>query len=336
MALKKLGSQTVKFDNPPSIIATASIVGPVEGKGPLKDYFDLILNDFHFQEKTWEKAEKKMLKEAVEMAIKKSGIPSEEIEYFIAGDLLNQIIAASYAARELGIPFYGIYGACSTIAEGLGLGAMLVDGGYADNLVVGTSSHFCSAERQYRFPLELGNQRPPTAQRTVTGAGAAVISTKNRNPRITYVTTGKVIDMGAADPYDMGSAMAPAAVDTIIKHLEDSKRSPEDYDLILTGDLASFGKDIAEKLLKQNGFDVSNRYTDCGLLIYSPQQDVHAGGSGCACAAVVTFGYIFKEMQKGRYNRILLVATGALLSSTSVQQGETIPCIAHAVAIENL
>lgn len=336
MAIKKLGAQTVKFRNPPSIIATATVVGPVEGKGPLRSYFDLILSDFKFQEKSWEKAEKKMLKEAVEMAIKKSGVPSDKIEYFIAGDLLNQIISASFAARELGYPFLGIYGACSTVAEGLGIGAMIVDGGCADNIVVGTSSHFCSAERQYRYPLELGNQRPPSAQRTVTGAGAAVISTKNQNPRITYVTTGKVIDMGAVDPNDMGSAMAPAAVDTIIMHLEDSKRSPDDYDLIVTGDLASIGKDIAQKLLMQKGIDVSNRYTDCGLLIYSPEQDVHAGGSGCACAAVVTFGYILSEMQKGKYNKILLVATGALLSSTSVQQGETIPCIAHAVSIENL
>ncbi|ADL08019.1 stage V sporulation protein AD [Thermosediminibacter oceani] len=336
MALKKLGKQTVKFENPPSIIATASIVGPVEGKGPLREYFDLILSDVNFQEKSWEKAEKKMLKEAAEMAIRKSGVPGEQIEYFIAGDLLNQIIAASFAARELGFPFFGIYGACSTMAEGLGLGAMLVDGGYADNLVVGTSSHFCTAERQYRFPLELGNQRPPTAQRTTTGAGAAVISSKDQNPRITYMTTGKVIDMGEANPNDMGTAMAPAAVDTIVRHLEDSNRSPEDYDLIITGDLASVGKDIAERLLKQKGIDISDRYTDCGLLIYSPQQDVHAGGSGCACAAVVTCGYLYKEMQKGRYNRILLVATGALLSTTSVQQGETIPCIAHAVALENL
>lgn len=336
MAVKKLGAQTVKFQNPPSIIATATVVGPVEGKGPLRNYFDLILGDFKFQEKSWEKAEKKMLKEAVEMAVKKSGVPSDKIEYFIAGDLLNQIISASFAARELGYPFLGIYGACSTVAEGLGIGAMLVDGGYADNIVVGTSSHFCSAERQYRFPLELGNQRPPTAQRTVTGAGAAVISTKNQNPRITYVTTGKVIDMGAVDPNDMGSAMAPAAVDTIVMHLEDSKRTPEDYDLIVTGDLASVGKDIAQKLMLQKGIDVSNKYTDCGLLIYSPEQDVHAGGSGCACAAVVTFGYIFNEMQKGRYNKILLVATGALMNPTIVQQGETIPCIAHAVALENL
>ncbi|WP_422443849.1 stage V sporulation protein AD [Thermoanaerobacterium sp. DL9XJH110] len=336
MSAKKLGLQTVKFQNPPSIIATASIVGPKEGQGPLKNYFDLTLNDNIYKEKSWEKAERKMLKEAAEMAIKNSRIPHTSIEYFVAGDLLNQIISAGFAARELGFPFLGIYGACSTMSEGLGIGAMMVDGGYADNLVVATSSHFCTAERQYRFPLELGTQRPPTAQTTVTGAGAAVISSKAQNPRITYFTTGKVIDMGEINPNDMGTAMAPAAVDTITRHFQDTGRNPCDYDIILTGDLASVGKDIAEELLKQKGYDVSDKYSDCGLLIYSPDQDVHAGGSGCACAAVVTCGYIYKEMLKGKYNRVLLVATGALLSTTSTQQGDTIPCIAHAVAIENI
>lgn len=336
MAGKKMGFQTIKFQNPPSIIAASSIVGPKEGQGPLKDYFDLILNDNIYKEKSWEKAERKMLKEVVEMAIKNSNVPYSSIEYFIAGDLLNQIISAGFAARELGLPFFGIYGACSTMAEGLGLGSIIVDGGFADNLVVASSSHYCTSERQYRFPLELGNQRPPTAQWTVTGAGAAVISSRPQNPRITYVTTGKVIDMGEANPNDMGTAMAPAAVDTIARHFNDTNRTPDDYDLIITGDLASVGKDIAEELIKQKGFDVSNKFSDCGLMIFRPEQDVHAGGSGCACAAVVTCGYLYKEMIKGKYNRILLVATGALLSTTSTQQGETIPCIAHAVAIENL
>lgn len=336
MAAKKMGLQTVKFQNPPSILATASIVGPKEGQGPLKDYFDIILNDNMYQEKSWEKSERKMLKEAVEMAIKNSKVPYSNIEYFIAGDLLNQIISAGFAARELGLPFYGIYGACSTISEGMSLGAIIIDGGFADNLVVATSSHYCTAERQYRYPLELGNQRPPSAQWTVTGAGAVVISSKPKNPRITYATTGKVIDMGQTNSNDMGSAMAPAAVDVIVQHLNDTKRTPDDYDLIITGDLASVGKDIAEELMKRKGFDVSNKYSDCGLMIFHPEQDVHSGGSGCACAAVVTCGYFYKEMIKGKYKRVLLVATGALLSTTSIQQGETIPCIAHAVAIENL
>ncbi|MGB9813838.1 MAG: stage V sporulation protein AD [Thermovenabulum sp.] len=336
MANKKIGSQTIMLENAPSIIGVSSIVGPKEGQGPLKDYFDLIINDMYYQEKSWEKAERKMMKEAVEMAIKNSKIPYNAIEYFIAGDLLNQIISAGYTARDLGLPFLGIYGACSTMAEGLALGAMIVDGGFADNVVIATSSHFCTAERQYRFPLEFGTQRPPTSQTTVTGAGAAVISSKVDNPRITYITVGKVIDMGEKNPNDMGTAMAPAAVDTIVKHFEDTKRSQDYYDLVVTGDLASIGKDIAEDLLKEKGLNLSNRYSDCGLMIFSPYQDVHAGGSGCGCAAVVFCGYIYKEMKKGRFNKVLLVTTGALMSTTSTQQGESIPCIAHAVSIENL
>lgn len=336
MAVKKLGSQTIKFQNPPSIVATSSIVGPKEGQGPLKDYFDLILNDDLYMEKSWEKAERKMLKEAVEMAIKHSKLPYSDIEYLIAGDLLNQLISASYSARELDIPFYGIYSACSTFSEGLGLGAMMIDGGYADNLVIAASSHFCTAERQYRFPLEQGTQLPPTAQTTVTGAGAVVISSKIQNPRITFVTTGKVVDMGVSNANNMGAAMAPAAVETIVQHFKDTGKTQDDYDLIVTGDLASIGKDIAEDMLKNRGYDISNKYCDCGVLIFEPSQDVHAGGSGCGCAAVTTCGYFYKQMLKNKYNKILLVATGALLSPTITQQGDTIPGIAHAVALENI
>lgn len=334
--MKKLGSQTIKFENPPSIIGTGTIVGPKEGQGRFKEYYDLILKDSIYQEKSWEKAETKILKEAVEMAIKNSKVPTDKIEYLIAGDLLNQIVSAGFAARELGLPFLGIYGACSTIAQGALLGSMIVDGGFAENLVAAVSSHFCTAERQFRFPLELGNQRKPTSQWTVTGAGAMVISSQIQNPRITFATVGKVIDMGEADPNDMGTAMAPAAVDTIVRHFQDTGKTPDDYDLILTGDLGSIGKHIAEELLKQKGYDISNKYSDCGVLIFYPEQDVHAGASGCACAAVVTCGYIYKEMLNRKYNRVLLVATGALMSTTSTQQGETIPCIAHAISIENL
>lgn len=336
MSTKKLGSQTIKFENPPSIIGTAAIVGPKEGQGRFKDYYDLILKDNIYQEKSWEKAEKKMLKETVEMAIKHANIAEGKIEYLVAGDLLNQIISAGFAARELGLPFFGIYGACSTMAEGLTLGSIIVDGGFAESLVVAASSHFCTAERQFRFPLELGNQRSMTSQWTVTGAGSMVLSSKVQNPRVTFATTGKVIDMGGSNANDMGSAMAPAAVDTIVKHFEDTGKTPDDYDLIITGDLGNLGKSITEELVKQKGYDMSNKYTDCGVLIFNPEQDVHAGGSGCACAAVVTCGYIFKEMLKGKYNKILLIATGALMSTTSSQQGETIPCIAHAVSLENL
>ncbi|NLZ53041.1 MAG: stage V sporulation protein AD [Thermoanaerobacteraceae bacterium] len=334
--MKKLGSQTIKFENPPSIIGTATIVGPKEGQGRFKDYYDLILKDNIYQEKSWEKAETKILKETVEMAIKNSKIPTNEIEYLIAGDLLNQIISAGFAARELALPFLGIYGACSTIAQAAILGSIIIDGGFAENLVAAASSHFCTAERQFRFPLELGNQRKPTSQWTVTGAGAMVLSSQIQNPRITFATVGKVIDMGEADPNDMGTAMAPAAVDTIARHFQDTGKTPDDYDLILTGDLGCIGKEITEELLRQKGYDISNKYSDCGVLIFYPEQDVHAGASGCACAAVVACGYVFKEMLKGKYNKVLLIATGALLSTTSSQQGETIPCIAHAISLENL
>jgi len=334
--MKKIGSQTIRFKKPPSIIGTATIVGPKEGQGRFKNYYDLILKNNIYQEKSWEKAETKILKETIEMAIKNSKIPTAKIEYLIAGDLLNQIISAGFAARELGLPFLGIYGACSTIAQGAILGSIIIDGGFAENLVAAVSSHFCTAERQFRFPLELGNQRKPTSQWTVTGAGAMVLSAKTQNPRITFATVGKVIDMGESDPNDMGTAMAPAAVDTIVRHFQDTGKTPDDYDLILTGDLGSIGKVITEELLRQKGYDISNKYSDCGVLIFYPEQDVHAGASGCACAAVVTCGYVYKEMQKGKYNKVLLVATGALLSTTSSQQGETIPCIAHAISLENL
>lgn len=336
MSIKKLGSQTIRFENPPSIIGTASIVGPKEGQGRFKDYYDLILSDNIYAESSWEKAEKKILKEAIEIAIKNADLTTPKIDYLIAGDLLNQIISAGFAARELEIPFLGIYGACSTLAEGVTLGSIIVDGGFAENLVAAVSSHFCTAERQFRFPLELGNQRTPTSQWTVTGAGAMVLSSKQQNPRVTFATIGKVIDMGESDSNDMGTAMAPAAIDTIMRHFQDTGKTPDDYDLIITGDLGSLGKEITEELLKQKGYNISNKYADCGVLIYYPEQDVHAGGSGCACSAVVTCGYIFKEMLKGQYNKVLLIATGALLSTTSSQQGETIPCIAHAISLENL
>ncbi|HHY70668.1 MAG TPA: stage V sporulation protein AD, partial [Thermoanaerobacterales bacterium] len=267
MSTKKLGSQTIKFENPPSIIGTASIVGPKEGQGRFKDYYDLILKDNIYKEGSWEKAEIKILKEAVEMAIKNSNIPTGEVEYLIAGDLLNQIISAGFAARELGMPFFGIYGACSTMTEGVALGSVLIDGGFAENVVAAASSHFCTAERQFRFPLELGNQRSPTSQWTVTGAGAMVLSSKRQNPRVTLATIGRVIDMGESDSNDMGTAMAPAAVDTIVKHFKDAGRNPDVYDLIITGDLGSIGKEITEELLKQKGYDVSNKFTDCGVMI---------------------------------------------------------------------
>ncbi len=335
MASKRLGKQTIKLAVPPSIISAYTIVGPKEGEGPLAEYFDSILKDDYFGEDSWEKAESKMLREAVKNAIKLSGKNDSDIDYLLAGDLLNQIISSSFAARELQIPFLGLYGACSTMAESLSVGSMLIDGGYADTIVCVTSSHFSSAERQYRFPLEQGVQRPPYAQWTVTGSGASVLSAAGKGPYITYITTGKVIDFGIKDGNNMGAAMAPAAADTISAHLKETGRSPGYYDLIVTGDLATVGREITIDLLKKEGYYIEPVYNDCGIMIFDgKKQDTHSGGSGCGCSASVLNGYLYKEMQKGNLNKILFIATGALLSPISAWQGESIPSIAHAIAIE--
>lgn len=337
MSMKKLGKQTVRFDKPPSIISTGSIVGPKEGQGPLAQYFDTILSDDLHGEKSYEKAECRISIDAAYKAIEKSGVQKDVIDYMLSGDLLNQIITSSFAARELALPFFGLYGACSTMTESLSLGSMLVDGGYGDYILCMTSSHFSSAERQYRYPLELGTQRPPTAQWTVTGAGAAILAAEGSGPYVTHVTTGKVVDMGIKDANNMGAAMAPAAADTIAQHFRDTGFEPKDYDLIATGDLASLGKELADELLKRQGYNISNIFTDCGLEIYDiEKQDTHAGGSGCGCSAVVFCGYFYNMLKSNKIKRMLLVSTGALLSTTSSQQGESIPCIAHAVTIERL
>lgn len=337
MAEKKLGLQTVKFKNPPSIISTSSIVGPKESEGPLREYFDIKLEDDLFGEKSWEKAESKMVREAVRNAIDRANLKPEDIDYYFGGDLLNQIISSSFAARELQIPFFGLYGACSTMTESLSLGAMNIDGGYADYVVAATSSHFCSAERQFRFPLEHGNQRPPTSQWTVTGSGAAILSKKGNGPYITYVTTGRVMDFGIKDANNMGAAMAPAAADTILRHFKDTGFNPKDYDLIITGDLGKVGRDLTVDLVSKNGYDISPNFTDCGIEIFDIEnQDVHAGGSGCGCSAVVFCGYLYNQLITGNLKRVLLISTGALLSPTSTMQGESIPGIAHAVAIERM
>lgn len=334
MAIKKIGNQTVKFSNPPSIVSTASIVGPKEGEGPLKDYFDLIIEDDLFGENTWEKSESKLQKEAIKNALDKASLPLNKIDYIFGGDLLNQIIASGYSARDLQIPFFGLYGACSTMSESLSLGAMIIDGGYADNVICVTSSHFSSAERQYRFPLELGNQRPLSAQWTVTGAGASILSSNGNGPYITHVTTGKIIDPGIKDVFNMGAAMAPSAADTIITHFNDTGFTLDDYDYIVTGDLASVGKEILLDLTMEEGLDLTGKHKDCGVEIFdNEKQDTHAGGSGCGCSATVFNGYLYDLLVKNKVKRILLVATGALHSPTSMQQGESIPGIAHAVSI---
>lgn len=331
---KRVGKQTVQFEFPPSILAMASVVGPMEGKGPLGDKFDKVAEDNLYGEQSWEKAERKMMKEAVQTALSKAGLELGQINYLLAGDLLNQIISANFAARDLGIPLIGLYGACSTMFEGLALGAMLIDGGYATNVAIAASSHHDTAERQYRYPTELGVQRPMSAQWTVTGAGAAMLGDSGSGPVITHATIGKVVDLGITDAADMGSAMAPAAASTICQHFRDTGRTPEDYDLIISGDLASVGKALTQQLAAKENYDLTKNYTDCGVLIYDSAQDTHAGGSGCACGATVFGSFILEEMKAGKYKRVLAIGTGALLSPTTALQGETIPGIAHAVAVE--
>lgn len=335
MSLKKVGNQTLKLLNPPTIMSNYSIVGPKEGEGPLQDYFDLILEDDKWGQETWEKAECKIQEEAIRSAIDKAGLSLKDIDLLIAGDLLNQIVATGYSARELAIPFYGLYGACSTMTESLSLGAMLIDGGFAEKIVCATSSHFSTAERQFRFPLEYAAQRTFSAQWTVTGAGATVLSSYGSGPYITYVTPGRIIDPGITDAANMGAAMAPAAIDTLINHFDDTGFKPSDYDLIITGDLGHVGKAIVTDIMREKGYDLGDVYTDCGIKIFSHEdQDTHAGGSGCACSAVVFNGYVLKEMEKGKYNRVLFMSTGALHSTLITQQGESIPSIGHAITVD--
>ena len=309
----------------------------MEKEGPLAKYFDLLYDDLYCHERTFEKAEQHILKDAFNQVFKKTKLKEKDIDVMFGGDLLNQIISSGYAARDFKIPFLGLYGACSTMAESLSLGALLMDGDYADNLVASTSSHFSSAERQFRFPLEYGSQRNPSAQWTVTGSGAMVLGREGSYPCITYVTTGLVKDYGEKDANNMGAAMAPAAVDTIYKHLKDTGRSPDYYDYIVTGDLGKVGREITDKLLLEYGYDISKNHVDCGELIFDlDNQNVGSGGSGCGCSAVVASGYFYKKLMKKEIKSILLVSTGALMSPTSSLQGESIPGIAHAVAIENI
>lgn len=333
--MKKIGNQTFVLDNPISILETSSIVGRKEAEGPLSQYFDVCLEDEFFGEESWEKAESKMIKTAVETVLKKSNLSAHQIDCLFSGDLLNQCISTSFGIRDFEIPFFGIFGACSTFVEGLILGSSFLDSGAGMNVITSTSSHFCSAEKQFRFPLELGNQRPPTAQWTVTGAAATVLSTSGNGPFITHVTPGKIVDKGIKDANNMGAAMAPAAVSTILTHLQDTNRKPSYYDAIITGDLGYVGKEIVLELCKENGFNLSGNYNDCGVLIFDKEkQDTHSGGSGCGCCGTVFSGYFFNKLRKKEIKKILLVATGALMNSTSSQQGESIPGIAHAVSIE--
>ena len=334
--MKRLGKQTVNMSNNVYITSTSSVVGKKEGEGPLASYFDYILEDEYWGEKTFEKTESKILQDAINRVLQKDKKSPDEINYILAGDLLNQCISSCYAIRSTNIPYLGLYGACSTMVESMSIGAMLVDGAFADNILAVTSSHFCSAERQFRFPLELGSQRPPTAQWTVTGSGAAILSTTGSGPKLTHVTTGKIVDMGIKDANNMGAAMAGAAADTIYAHFSDTGRNVDYYDMIVTGDLGYIGMDLTNEILNRQGVNIEKKYTDCGVLMFDKDtQDTHAGGSGCGCCATVFGGYLYKKLQNKEINKLLLVATGALMSTTALQQGESIPGIAHAVAIEN-
>lgn len=331
---QRLGKQTVTFGEPATILETAAIVGQKEGEGPIAQSFDIILEDDKFGEETWEKSESRLQREAALTALKKAKLTPSDINYVLAGDLLNQCVGAHYGMRDLEIPFLGLYGACSTMAESLSIGSMLISGGYADYTMCVTSSHFCSAEKQFRYPLEYGGQRAPSAQWTVTGAGCAVLAKDGDGPKITHVTTGKIIDMGVSDLNNMGAAMAPAAIDTLTAHFEDTGLKADDYDLILTGDLGLIGSDILEELMLEEGYDIRENHNDCGKIIFDiEKQDVHSGGSGCGCCGSVFCGHIIKEIRSGKYKRVLLIATGALMNPMTVKQGETIPAIAHAVAI---
>ena len=331
----KLGKQTIKFSVPPVITASAAVGGGKEGEGPLGADFDMIVSDDKMGQKSWDLAEGAFQSVAIELALKKAKLKNNDIDYVLSGDLQNQCVASHYGLRETGIPFLGLYGACSTMVESMSLAAALVGAGYAYHAVCLTSSHFCSAEKQFRNPLEYGGQRTPTSQWTVTGSGAAVISSSGSGPRVTHITTGRIVDKGITDINNMGAAMAPAAIDTISAHFKDTGREPDYYDLILTGDLGVIGSDILCDLIVNEGYDIKSRHNDCGKMIYYiKEQDVHAGGSGCGCCASVLCGHIMKEMKSGRFKRVLVAATGALMNSLTVQQGESIPAISHAVAIE--
>ncbi|MDR0999961.1 MAG: stage V sporulation protein AD [Clostridiales bacterium] len=336
---KHVGEQSIKYDKPPQIIATATVVGPKEGEGPLARYFDKILPDVKIDSDTWESAESGLAKQGVELAVAKAGLNLADIQYIFAGDLLNQGIGSTYGIRSLERPYFGLFAACSTIGEAMTLGGAFVDGGFAERIVVAVSSHFCAAEKTFRFPLGMGNQRTPTSSWTVTGDGAYVIQqhdASKQSPAIVGSTAGKIVDFGIKDLTNMGAAMAPAAADTIIRHFEDFNTRPSDYDMIITGDLGHYGYELLKKLLADKGFDITGNSTDCGIEIFDKeQQDTHAGGSGPACSAITLAAYFLPKLQRGEIKRVLFVPTGALMNATSAAQGETIPCIAHAVVIES-
>ena len=329
--MKKIGKQTFNIKDDVVIRDTFTIVGSKEGEGPLKDNFDLIVDDL-WGEDSWEKSELKFQKSAIENLLNKNNLIKDNIDLLISGDLLNQIVSSSFAARDIGLPYIGVYGACSTMALSMGLGALIIDGGFANNVICATSSHFCSAERQYRLPLEMGGQRPMSSQWTVTGSGAVWLSNTGKGPKIKNVTFGKIIDLGVSDANNMGAAMAPAAYDSLKQNIEDTKN---DYDLIVTGDLGTVGKSIVNKMFNDDKMSIEKKYDDCGTIIFDiEKQDVHAGGSGCGCSAVVFGSFLYKKLLNKEIKKLLFTSTGALHSPTVSLQGESIPGIAHCIGIE--
>lgn len=330
-----VGKQTIRYKTPPVITCAYATAGPREVQGPMGKCFDHPLKDELLDEDTWEKAEAKMVQCTVQGLLKKSGHTPADIHYIFAGDLENQVIASTFGIKDFNIPFFGLYGACSTMGESLCLASSLVAGGMADLVIAGTSSHNCAAEKQFRFPVEYAGQRTVTQTWTATASGFVIISRNGKGPKITAITPGKIVDLGIKDAFNMGACMAPAAVDTILTHLEDTHQKPEDFDAIITGDLGSYGVDIALDMAKRLGVDLSKVLMDCGKMMYDDEkQGTGAGASGCGCSASLFCGHFYNEMLKGKYKKILLAPTGALMSAGSTQQGNTIPGIAHAVCIE--
>lgn len=339
--LRRSGQGTLRFDSRPRLAAAAAVAGRLEGEGPLGPAFDAISRDSLCGQASWELAEAEMMRRAAHLALGKADRSAGDAEFLFGGDLLNQIAATNFAARDLDVPTIGLFSACATLTSALTLAGLALDGQYAACVLVGVSSHHDAAERQYRFPTELGRQRPPTAQWTATAAAAFVLERGDgggrADPVITLATPGRVVDYGVKNPYDMGSAMAPAAADTIERHLRDTGRQPEDYDLIITGDLAAVGVELCDRLLRERGIEIQGRHEDCGLLLYDrARQDVHAGASGTACSGATFAAHFLPRLRSGELGRVLLVATGALLSPTTYQQGQSIPCVAHAVAVEGV
>ncbi len=329
--MKKIGKQTYNIKDDVIIRDTFTVVGTKEGEGPLKNNFDLIVDDL-WGEDSWEKSERKFQKTAIETLLNKNRLQKDDIDLLVSGDLLNQIVSSSFAARDIGLPYIGIYGACSTMALSMGIGSLLIDGGFASNVICATSSHFCSAEKQYRLPLEMGGQRPMSSQWTVTGSGAVWLSNTGSGPKIKNVTFGKIIDLGVTDANNMGAAMAPAAHDTLKQNMLDTKI---DYDLIVTGDLGTVGKSIVNKMFFDDNMSIEKKYDDCGTIIFDiEKQDVHAGGSGCGCSAVVFGSFLYKKLINKEIKKLLFTSTGALHSPTVSLQGDSIPGIAHCIGIE--